>query len=290
VLVTGLIVSFSANNTTIVNLDPDAPYEVEACGVERWSVKVLTDADASSVNISPVNTTLYNLIHLTTPSPSTTMPRQPVEKQMYTIHCTVSKIKLESDGDYHLLLTDSAGNTMIGEIPDPTCAATVSSLYIGDIKRCRQFIDAHYSVGTSFSGVNAKMVITGVAFVDPPHGQTDAAPNNLELHSILDIQYEPVNHHTSGFAESNSDGRNFTVYPNPLHDHATFRLDLGGGLLAGDAIINIFDYRGNVVKSMSWPKSEMQVVVTRDNLANGIYFYQVAGQGHMIATGKLLVE
>jgi len=288
ILSVGTIVGFKDKAVNLLNGISESPYEIESCGVERWSVKVLSDADASSVNLVPVNTTVKDLIHISTPFPDPNMPRQACEKQIYIVHCTVAEIKLESDGDYHLLMQDSAGNTMIGEIPDPTCPSTTSSLYLGDITRCRKFIDSHYNVGTSFQSVNKRFVITGVSFVDPPHGQSDAAPNNLEIHSILDIEFEPV--HTSGIAEVIDRKQNLNVFPNPFSEDAEFRLDVASSLKHKNSILKIFDLSGKEMKSIAWPENEMNIVFHRDNLPRGIYLYRLMEGNDIVSTGKIMAE
>jgi len=278
------VVSFAGNIIPISNSGESA-YEVESCGVERWDVKVFTDTAASSINITPVNTTIDSLVHMTTPYPDPDMARQPIEKQVYTIHCTLEQIKLESDGDYHLTVSDDLGNTMITEIPDPTCPSTTSSIYLGNIIQCRQFIDKYYTVTGSFQNVNKKVVISGVTFVDPPHGQTDAAPNNIELHSILNIGYEPV--HTSGIAANKVENRQISAFPNPFNTEIEFSLDFNGQPRQ-PGILKVFDSRGQVVRSINWPSNETVLSMTRGDLSAGIYFYQVNEGSNLVGTGKIL--
>src|ERR1035437_1762801 len=70
-----------------------------ACGgTELWSLKVLTDPAATTVNYTPVASTVAALVALTTPTPSTTMPRTaPVETTTYIITCNITIKKTESD-------------------------------------------------------------------------------------------------------------------------------------------------------------------------------------------------
>lgn len=288
ILLAAVVLSF-AGKIKKLNKGSDSSEEVEACGVERWDVKVFTDAAASSINVIPVNATIDSLVHITTPFPDPDMERQPIEKQAYTIHCLLNQIKLESDGDYHLTVTDSLGNSMITEIPDPTCPSTTGSIYLGNIIQCRQFIDKYYTVTGSFQTVNRRMVITGVTFVDPPHGQTDAAPNNIELHSILNIEYEPV--HTSGIAKSPEagEGRQISIYPNPFHTETEFSLNLNGQLHQ-EGILKLFDLRGKEVRSITWPANEMSVVIPRGDLSNGIYLYRLTENGNEVGIGKIMAQ
>ncbi|MHB8261957.1 MAG: T9SS type A sorting domain-containing protein [Bacteroidia bacterium] len=158
-------------------------------GVERWSVKVLTDALASTVVFTPIPTSIAHLVAIVTPTPSSTMPRyQPVEDSTYIVTCNITIKKAESDSDYHLVLSNGS-QTLIGEIPDPICSSVAASPYASQFQACRNFINAHIARGNVYSVSIPPVTVTGVAFVDPPHGQTGAAPNNLELHPILNIYF-----------------------------------------------------------------------------------------------------
>ena len=100
-------------------------------GIERWAVKVLTDAAAAQVNYTPKLTTMDSLIHIPT-NPSTIAPRMAgIEFQNYTITCKITIKKNEDDNDYHLVL-GSGRETMVGEVPDPVCSAAASSVHVNE--------------------------------------------------------------------------------------------------------------------------------------------------------------
>ncbi len=162
---------------------------VNCGGVERWDEKVLTDPLVNTVNFTPITTTIAHLVAITTPTPSPTMPRyQPVEDSTYIVTCKITIKKAEADSDFHLVLSNGT-QTLIGEIPDPICASVAASSHAGQFQVCRNFINAHIASG-NVNNVNIGTVtVTGVAFIDPPHGQTGAAPNNLELHPIINIYF-----------------------------------------------------------------------------------------------------
>ena len=87
-------------------------------GVERWAVKVLTDAAAAQVNYTPKPTTIDSLVQIPT-TPNQNAPRMAgIEFQSYVFTCNITIKKNESDNDYHLVLK-SGSRTMIGEVPDP---------------------------------------------------------------------------------------------------------------------------------------------------------------------------
>ncbi len=162
------------------------------CGVERQSVKVGTDADIGKVNFNaPQNTTIANLRAFPTPATIPTNNRiSPEETTVWVVDATLTLIKLESDQDYHLVIQDAAGLTMIAEIPAPSCVPTSSPMNPG-VTKARAATDAMFNVTTSFQTVNVPVHITGVGMHDFPHGQTGAAPNQIELHSVIDIVFNP---------------------------------------------------------------------------------------------------
>lgn len=165
-----------------------------SCGVERQSVKVGTDADIGKVNFNaPQTTTIANLRAFPTPATIPTNNRiSPEETTVWIVDATLTLIKLESDQDYHLVIQDAAGLTMIAEIPAPSCVPTSSPMNPG-VTSSRAKVDAMFNVTTSFQTVNVPVRITGVGMHDFPHGQTGAAPNQIELHSVIDIIFNPGN-------------------------------------------------------------------------------------------------
>src|SRR3979409_1738725 len=91
-----------------------------SCGVERWSVKTGTDADASKINLASTTPTTISYPR-SLPAPSTLPSNnriQPTETTVYQLQATLTQYKLENDSDYHLVLSDGSGNTMITEIAD----------------------------------------------------------------------------------------------------------------------------------------------------------------------------
>src|SRR5215467_13424796 len=104
------------------------------CGVERWSVKTGTDADAHLVNLSSTtSTTVQSMRAFATPNPIPANNRvAPAETTVWVINATLTLFKLESDSDYHLVIQDASGNTMITEIPAPSCVGS-GSPFLADI-------------------------------------------------------------------------------------------------------------------------------------------------------------
>ena len=174
----------------VVSLVP--VYALAQCGVERWTVKTGTDADATLVNLnSPTSTTIANLQSI--PAPATLPDNnrvQPTETTLWTLSATLTKFVLAYDSDYHMVLTDSAGRTMIAEIPSPNCVGSNSPFAAG-VAHARAQFDAMFTATTTFQTVNVPVQITGIGFFDYQEGQEGIAPNAIELHPIVDINFSP---------------------------------------------------------------------------------------------------
>src|SRR5216683_924418 len=162
------------------------------CGVERWSVKTGTDADAGMVNLNaPMNTAIANMRAFPTPNPIPANNRvSPAETTLWVINATLTLFKLESDSDYHLVIQDASGNTMITEIPSPSCVGA-GSPFLPGITNARAEFDGRFNATPSFQTANIPVKITGVGMFDFLHGQTGVAPNGIELHAVLDIVFNP---------------------------------------------------------------------------------------------------
>jgi hypothetical protein len=161
-----------------------------SCGVERWAVKTGTDADRAKITLqSTSQTTIAALGALAAPSSLPANNRvAPTEDTVFQLHATLTQYKLEADSDYHLVLSDGSGHTMIAEIPDPACVGSTSPL-TSSIQKARGQFDARFTATTSFKTANVAVTVTGVGFFDFLHGQTGVAPNGIELHTVLDLQF-----------------------------------------------------------------------------------------------------
>lgn len=163
------------------------------CGTERWPVKTGTDGDAGSVNLNQITPiTMSSLTALAAPA---SLPENnrvaPTETTVFTLNATLTEYVLEDDSDYHLVLQDAAGKTMIAEIPLPGCVGQ-SSPFLTAISTARSEFNAKFTATTAFKTANIPVQITGVGFFDVLHGQTGVAPNGIELHPVLDVLFNPT--------------------------------------------------------------------------------------------------
>ncbi|HEY8041748.1 MAG TPA: hypothetical protein VIF15_18215, partial [Polyangiaceae bacterium] len=148
------------------------------------NVKTGTDSQASSVSLVPQPNTIATLAALSANGGGNSRS-SPTETTLWELKdVTLSMIKLESDSDYHMVLSDGS-HTMIGEIPTPSCAT--GSAWSCFISRARSEVDSKYSVSSSPQYPSATVTVRGVGFFDFIHGQTGVAPNGIELHPVLQI-------------------------------------------------------------------------------------------------------
>jgi hypothetical protein len=292
-VIVGFIVFLSVNrqqvhskgNLEVTNSAPDEEYDEalsSSCGgVERWAVKVMTDASWTNFDSVPKHTTVTHLVGLTTPTPSSSMPRyDAVEDSCYTTVVTITEMRVESDSDWHLVITDGTGNTMIAECPCPNCTSVAASHYIGDFIGARNWIAANIGNVTNTSISIKNVQVTGQAFIDPPHGQSGAAPNNLELHSIIKIEFaKPLGINDMAYDAG------VNVYPNPSTGmfHVNFTQTVKSS-------IRVFNMLGEQV--YQGPLTEGNVTdINLTGMPRGMYLYSViAASGDPITSGKLMIQ
>ena len=175
-----------AGSETIGGKDKD-----DKCGgEERWSIKVMEDASSDFINETPRDTTIAELLQINTKTGANkyqeTKPRMGIESQVYRIrHCFITKVLIENDNDLHLVIEDGKKHTLIAEIPDPKCQDAKNSAFINSFIETRQTMLQYANNYRHYM-----FTITGVLFVDKSHGQTGKAPNNIEIHPILEIKKE----------------------------------------------------------------------------------------------------
>jgi hypothetical protein len=162
--------------------EENEPLSAGGCGTERWNIKTGTDSQAGQIAVGhPQASTIGTLGAIAAPHTPTTRV-SPTEMTEFTLkNVTVKAVKLESDSDYHLVLTDSTGATMVAEIPAPNCVGAASP-WATQIAAARRVIDAQFGHAGAFTAT-----LAGIGFFDNPHGQTGDAPNSIELHPTIAI-------------------------------------------------------------------------------------------------------
>jgi len=160
------------------------------CGVERWSIKTGTDSGASSISLSTwTSNTIYNFYQSARPATIPTNSRvAPRETTQYSVSGTLTTYKRETDSDYHLVIQDGSGRTMIVEIPSVNCVGS-GSPWGSRISNARAQFDAHLTATSSFKTTSWPVTVRGIGFWDFLHGQTGVAPNGIEVHPVLNITF-----------------------------------------------------------------------------------------------------
>jgi len=161
------------------------------CGTERWPVKTLSDQDAGSVNVTPVQSSVADLRALTAPASLPESSRiTPTEVTVYSLTAQLVEFKMEDDRDIHLVVADPTdpSATMITEFPDADrCTGAVASAHAQEMRAARAALVAAFGQppSTSFKHLTGTATVTGVGFFDFLHGQTGVAPNGIELHPVI---------------------------------------------------------------------------------------------------------
>ena len=157
------------------------------CGIDRQRVKTGEDVDAPKVDLTKqLPTTIAALVALHAPAqPVSRVPG--VEDTVYQLSATLTGYKLETDSDYHLVVADAQGRTMIVEIPAPDCVT--GGPFKPAITTARAAFDGRFHPTPAFQKlpVPVPVSVTGVGFFDRIHGQTGVAPNGIELHPVLTL-------------------------------------------------------------------------------------------------------
>ena len=153
----------------------------------RWTIKTGTDPVATTVKAKKT-TTVAALARFQRPqhvqARSGRIP--PVEETIYTVHAKLLLYRLESDGDYHVVLQDlMTDSTLISEIPDPTQVAD-DSPWRAQIEEARSAFESKFHPTSSRrDGGRIPITVEGVGFFDKRHDATGAAGNGIELHPVL---------------------------------------------------------------------------------------------------------
>ena len=172
-------------------------------GVERWPVKTGQDLDRAAVGKNVINGvdlgagivagTVEELISAPRPADMANVTvlvpayqsrrATPIETTVWQIEATITAMKSEADGDYHLVLQGASGETMIGEIPTPTTQFIGDSPWLANIRSARRAVDEKFVSHLSpayFIPLAGKLVPRG-AFMNPPQSAPGALTSFASL-------------------------------------------------------------------------------------------------------------
>jgi hypothetical protein len=77
-----------------------------------------------------------------------------------------------------------------------------------------------------------------------------------------------------------------TVYPNPFKQMTTLEVT---GKDYEQLELSVFDVAGRLVKTIT-SKEQNRIQLTKDEMIQGVYFYQLKGDDELINTGKLVLQ
>jgi Secretion system C-terminal sorting domain len=86
------------------------------------------------------------------------------------------------------------------------------------------------------------------------------------------------------------DNQEFSVkiMPNPMHDAAVFEIgDSRDSQSPRDALLTLYNTLGQAVKTQQFIDGKL--ILERDNLPQGCYFYKITNEGKMMAQGKVVI-
>ena len=159
------------------------------CGTERWQVKTLSDPDADRVDLTPVATTVESLTALPRPRYFPPYGRSgQTETAVFCVEGWLVDFTTEADFDVHVIVAglEDSSATLIAEIPDARCSGACASGFAELYASAREALENRLDTLTADT---LRVRIIGVGFFDRPHGQYGAAPNNIELHPVLGIDF-----------------------------------------------------------------------------------------------------
>lgn len=146
------------------------PAAATACGVVRWSIKTATDSEA--IKIDTRNPSRSSIAELAAFNPPISLPANsrvdPVELSTYIVDATLTDYRMADDSDYHLVIADAAGRTMIVELPHPDCVATTGVLR-NAIIATRNSFDSRLRATSTFKTTSIPVKVYGVGFFDYLH-------------------------------------------------------------------------------------------------------------------------
>jgi hypothetical protein len=107
------------------------------------------------------------------------------------VRAALVKMKMEDDGDYHLVIADPGpnGKRMVVEFRDPNCDGAMQSKKRASMASARKALRDH--CGTPPSSFKKGMLsgtatVKGVGFFDFLHAG-DQAENGIELHPVVGV-------------------------------------------------------------------------------------------------------
>jgi hypothetical protein len=182
--------------------------QAKLCGGEhRWKVKTLSDRRAGRVNFEkPKRHSIHYLITRQDPHVGADTLRDEdgshVEVTVYhVVGVRLVDARIEEDGDIHLVIRSKySSETMIVEFPNVACKGARVSAHKTEMEQARTDFATQCGLdawATRKKRASPKPLVgsaslLGVGFFDLEHStpQSGVAPNNIELHPVLQFSAE----------------------------------------------------------------------------------------------------
>jgi hypothetical protein len=159
-----------------------------------------------------------------------------VEVTVWQVDAEITVVKLEADGDYHLVLTGATGDTMIAEVPTPTTQFIGNSPWMANIAAARTLIDNTFVKQLNpqlFVARNGKLVpresVSGKAPA-PPTGLPKsfvAEPGKETAVPAFQTKVTPTKVRITGVGLFDSDhGQTGVAQLNGIELHPTLKIEL----------------------------------------------------------------
>lgn len=176
--------------------------------------------------------------------------------------------RFSNDGD-NTTITFAAWKTAGGQDANSLLAAAQASIFVNPTT-----FDYHLLTGSQAINAGSATVSATVT--------NDLDKNNRPQGGSYDIGcYEFLQANAVTEAEQNI---SVSVFPNPFSVQTTFSLSNS----VENAHLRIYSVSGQEVKNISF--SGRQLIVDRDVLSAGIYFYQVLSENTLLHAGKLIIQ
>lgn len=161
------------------------------CGIERWKIKTLSDADTAEIDFSNIKgSSVHEQVNLLRPFGKINA-RQPSEEEVYQIECFIIGFVKEKDHDIHIKVKDvNTDETMVIELVNPDCFDAKNSSHYHQFQEVYEsFINNMGAPHSTFKLLDTPTLIsiTGVGFWDFLHGQKGMAKNGREIHPVLSM-------------------------------------------------------------------------------------------------------
>lgn len=164
------------------------------CGVERWKVKTLSDADTVFVNFDTIKkSSVQEQISLNAPYGKLDS-RLASETTVYSMDCFIIGFAKEDDKDIHVIVEDvNTDELMVIEIVSPECSDVQNTSRYKTFKELYEWFNKNIGIphhSFTFLKEHKLVTVTGVGFWDSLHGQKGMANNGREIHPVLSIKFK----------------------------------------------------------------------------------------------------